>query len=212
MSTTQASADNFFNHLFSRGVRGSGDLKTETRQVDSFDKISLSGSYDIFVRVGEEQTVSLTFDDNLLDLIETDVRRNTLRIYSDESFSSHRSCRVEITVPSLSDVSISGSGSVKVTNLSGEEFSLSISGSGDAEIDGNVVELSISVSGSGDVDTRNLEAEDADVRVAGSGDVTVYASKRLKAHVSGSGDIDYYGNPEKVSSHVSGSGTIQKHS
>ena len=210
---SQASADNFFSRLFGcRGEKGSGDLVTQTRDVEKFDEISLSGSFDVRVRVGEEQSVRVTFDDNLIDYIQTEVRRGELRIYSDESFSSRHDCRVEITVQSLKDVSLSGSGDIDVTNLSGGDFSLSISGSGDVTAEGKVDQLSISVAGSGDVDARDLEALDADVHISGSGDVTVFASRYLDARVSGSGDIDYYGDPEKISSHVAGSGSIRKRS
>ncbi len=209
---SQASADNFFNRLFGHGEKGSGDLVTQTRDVDKFDELSLSGSFDVRIRVGEEQSVRVTFDDNLIDYIQTEVRHGELRIYSDGSFSSRHDCRVEITVPSLTDVSLSGSGDIDVTNLSGGDFSLSISGSGDITAEGKVDQLSISVAGSGDVDARDLEAQDADVHISGSGDVTVFASRYLDARVSGSGDIDYYGDPEKISSHVAGSGSIRKRS
>ncbi len=209
---SRASADNFFNRLFNHGEKGSGDLVTQTRDVDKFDEVSLSGSFDVRVRVGEEQSISVTFDDNLIDYIQTEVRHGELRIHSDESFSSRHNCRVEITVPSLTDVSLSGSGDIDVTNVSGGDFSLSISGSGDVTAEGKVDQLSITVAGSGDVDARDLEALDADVHISGSGDVAVFASRYLDARVSGSGDIDYYGDPEKISSHVAGSGSIRKRS
>ncbi|MDG1774786.1 MAG: DUF2807 domain-containing protein, partial [Flavobacteriaceae bacterium] len=44
--------------------------------------------------------------------------------------------------------------------------------------------------------------------VSGSADVTLTVKGTLNAKVSGSGDIQYKGNPKKVASKVSGSGDV----
>ena len=210
LATTPAAADNFFSRMFGPRIKGSGDLQSETRDVSEFERIKLSGSFDVSVKVGQPQSLKVTFDDNLLDNVVTKVRGRTLRIYSEDSYSSHYDCRVEITVPKLEDVSLSGSGDIEIRDLDGGDFSVSVSGSGNIRADGKVDELEISVSGSGDIDARDLEAVDAYVTVSGSGDVDVFATGELSARVSGSGDIAYYGSPEHISQHVSGSGDIRK--
>ena len=55
----------------------------------------------------------------------------------------------------------------------------------------------------------DLTGDEAEVN--GSGDVEVYASKSLYARVSGSGDIDYKGNPANVDKKTSGSGDVTAH-
>jgi len=211
LMSVPVSADNLLNRLFGGcGIRGSGDLETEERDLGEFDAVKLSGAFDVFIEVGSEQRVKITFDDNLLDIIETEVRRNTLYISSKESYSSRRHCRIEISIPELEKVSLSGSGDIEIDGLDGEEFIVEISGSGDVRAEGHVDELDIQVSGSGDVNARDLEAKDAYVSVSGSGDVRVYASESLNARVSGSGDIQYYGDPEHISTRVAGSGDISR--
>ena len=221
-------AGNLFG-LFERTVKGSGDLVTQERALPPFDRIKSSGACDIEVVIGSPQVVKLTFDDNLIDLIETDVDDGTLEIWSDKPYSSRHNCRVEITVDSLSAVSSSGSGDIHVEglkahdfefHLSGsgdfyfqgksEEINVDISGSGDGFLEGETGFLDIHVSGSGDIDARQLVADEAEVSVSGSGDVKVFASGSFDGSVSGSGDIVYYGDPEHVSRHVSGSGDIRK--
>ena len=204
-------ADDFLRWITGcNGIEGSGDMITETRNLDEFSRIISSGSTDIYVTVGEDQMVTLIFDDNLIDMIETDVRGKTLEIYCEDSYSSRRSCRIEISVPSLESVRLSGSGDMEIYDLQGEVFEYTISGSGDLRAEGEIDELDIRVSGSGDVDARDLKAQEAYVKVSGSGDVKVYASEGFRGRVTGSGDIDIYGNPEHVSRHVSGSGDIRK--
>jgi hypothetical protein len=204
-------ADDFFRCLFGgKHVEGSGQAKSETRTVESFEEIELSGAYDVFVTIGPEQKVELTFDDNLIDLIRTQVRGHSLRIFSKESYSSDLNCRVDITVPKLEAVSCSGSGDIDVSDLKGELFEFDLSGSGGLRVDGLVDKLEVSVSGSGDVDARELIAKDVYCSVSGSGNIRVHADSSLDGSVSGSGDISYYGSPEHISTHVSGSGRIHK--
>ncbi|UCG60499.1 MAG: DUF2807 domain-containing protein [Candidatus Zixiibacteriota bacterium] len=211
LAVSSVSADDFLSWITGRDcIEGSGDLVTQERDLDEFTAIDLKGSTDVFVTVGGEQKVSITIDDNLVDLIETEVRGKTLKIYCEDSYSSRRGCRIEITMPVLEEVRISGSGDAEIYDLDGDYFEYSVSGSGDMRADGEVGEVNIRVSGSGDVDTRDLRAREATVKISGSGDVKVYASETFYGRVSGSGDIDVYGSPERMSRHVSGSGDITK--
>ncbi len=196
--------------FFSKGEKGSGDMQTETRDVDSFKRIKATGSFDVFITVGDKQSVNVTFDDNLLDKIETEVNGKTLILDSHGSYSSRRTCKIEITVPKLEYVKLSGSGDIIIDELDADFFEYQLSGSGDLTANGKVKDLEIHLSGSGDIDTRDLIAEDVYAKVSGSGDILVYAQKSFDGKVSGSGDIVYYGNPEYVNSKISGSGSIKK--
>lgn len=191
-------------------IKGSGEVTVQTREVGSFDRIRSSGSFDVNVTIGPQQKITVSFDDNLIDLVQTEVKGRTLQIFSDGSFSSHKSCKIEITVPSLEAVIVSGSGDIHVQGLKGPEFTYEISGSGDATLIGEVDEIDIEVSGSGEVDARELKAKRAYVDIAGSGDVMVWASELLDGSIAGSGDIAYYGNPSEVNRDIAGSGDIRK--
>lgn len=205
-----ASADSFLGKLFGgNAIKGSGDLVTQPRDVPEFNKIRTSGAFDVFVTIGSSQSLEVTFDDNLVDFIKTEVKGKTLRLYSDESYRSSRGCKIVVTVPSLEAISASGSGDFEIDNLTGDYFEYNISGSGDLTVNGEVTDLEISVSGSGDVDAKNLKAENAWVQISGSGDVEVYAGRSLNCSVAGSGDIRYYGEPTDISRSVSGSGSIR---
>ena len=189
--------------------RGSGDMETVELDLKSFHRIDSDCSLDIFVEIGDEQKVLLTIDDNLIDNMVTRVRGKTLKVSARGSFSSRRGGQLEITVPSLDEIRLSGSGDIEIIGLDGEEFSYRLSGSGDLTAEGRVDNLSIRISGSGDVDTRDLIAKDVIVRVTGSGDAMVYAEESFDGHISGSGDITCWGDPEDVDKSTPGSGDIR---
>ena len=188
---------------------GSGTEASEVRDLDAFERIDLKGSADISVRIGPEQKVTVTTDDNLLDNIVTRVRgRHTLQIDTKGSFSTEKGIKIDIVVPSLTYVGISGSGDVQVDGLKQEAIEIEIEGSGDVNLSGEVDRIEVDVAGSGDIDARSLKAKSAYVDLDGSGDVDVFASEDFDGTVNGSGDITVYGNPPRISRSVHGSGDI----
>ena len=62
------------------GVRGSGDLVTESRQVSDFDRVALSGSGQVVITQGAEEGLSVEADDNLMQYVRTEVSGRTLEL------------------------------------------------------------------------------------------------------------------------------------
>ncbi len=193
-----------------RKYRGSGVDSTEVRDLDSFDRISNSGACDIFITFGDKQEVKVTYDEELIDLVKTRVRRNTLKIDTHGSHEMDYSCTIEIVLPKLTEISNSGAGDIIITDLVADEFELEHSGAGDYEITGEVGEFIVDFSGVGGVDARDFKARLADVRLSGVGDIEVYATEEFDGNASGIGKIYYYGDPEKVSRSSSGFAKIRK--
>ncbi|HQS56543.1 MAG TPA: DUF2807 domain-containing protein, partial [Sediminibacterium sp.] len=61
-------------------VEGNGQLKKENRQVGQFTKVGSSGSWDVMIAYGSENSVQVEGDENLLPYIETKVENNKLSI------------------------------------------------------------------------------------------------------------------------------------
>ena len=104
-------------------------------------------------------------------------------------------------------INLSGSGKITVGKIAVQTIDTSVNGSGDIKLDGKSDRQSIQVSGSGNYLAGNLETASADVTIPGSSDVTVWVKDNLNVHVSGSGNLKYYGSPT-ISQSVSGSGKI----
>lgn len=197
------------SHWFG-GVNGSGHPKTEQRALSGFDSIELRSSADIEVVAGSDFYVSVTADDNILPLLETEVRGNRLVIGSHGSYSTHDKEKVVVHLPVLKGLTLSGSGDASVSGVSGNEVAFSISGSGDITASGNTGRLDAQIEGSGDMGLESLETSDAHVRIDGSGDAHVVARQSLDVEINGSGDVRYRGNPDKLRQVVNGSGSVTR--
>ena len=216
-------------------IKGNGNNVTIERSTGDYEGIAVSGWFDVDIVSGKEGEITLQGEENLLEYIITEVKDGKLVIKTEKGInlkSSNWKSEIRITVPveTISSVSMSGSGDiVGKTKIKSDKFSTAMSGSGDItlDIDSNLISASMSgsgditlsgkttdfdatVSGSGDIEAYNLEAENVSATVSGSADIQVTAKKSIKARVSGSGDISYKGNPEKVDTKTSGSGDISR--
>jgi hypothetical protein len=213
-------------------VKGNGKVVTEKRTTMGYDEINVSGFFDVVLVSGTEGAISIQGEENLLRYIKVKVEGNILKIYTEKNISINTKKDIVLTVPfeKISFVSLSGSGDVISKNtivsptfkakLSGSgdltldvrttDFESNLSGSGDVVLTGSSDNFVSKTSGSGDVDAINLATKNANLTISGSGDMKVNCSVSLFARVSGSGDIEYKGNPKTKDTKVNGSGEISK--
>jgi hypothetical protein len=211
-------------------VDGSGVAATEDRDIGDVTAVVLSGTGDLTIVPGTVAALSVTADDNVLPLIETETDGGKLTLSTKSRANLRPKTRIAytLTVPRLSSITVSGAGNVKadqlttgaltvklsgagnadLNNLACKSLTLHLSGAGAANLSGTTEKMSVKLSGAGDIDAAGLKANTADVQVSGAGTVKLWAVEELKARVSGAGDVKYKGTP-KVEPKVSGAGKVR---
>jgi hypothetical protein len=99
---------------------------------------------------------------------------------------------------------------VNITSDVRDLADFNVSGSGKISANGTAKAVYAGISGSGKVLASNLETEKCEVRITGSGDVEVNVKNDLDASITGSGSVNYKGNPSHINSHATGSGHVRK--
>jgi hypothetical protein len=210
-------------------VSGSGNVVTETRDVSDFNQVALSGQGELILTQGEGEALVIEAEDNLIPVLETEVRGDTLHIgtKNNTTLRPTQPIRFYLTMDEISglDVSgsgnisadsiiadpltldVSGSGDIKIDSLDAETLDVDISGSGNVDVTGRARDQVINVSGSGNYQAADLDSESVDVEVNGSGEATVWARETLDAEANGSGSVNYYGSPA-VNQRINGSGEV----
>lgn len=216
----------------SEKITGNKEVTKQTRTVDNYDRISVTGMMDVQLVAGKEGKIDLEAESNLMEHIETEVSGGHLKISVKKGVnlqpSKNYPIKIVVTFEDLEALTLTGSGHIRnedviksrdfkvsVTGsgnmnlyLVSETLSGSVTGSGDVKLRGNTGEFKCSVTGSGDVLAYDLKADTVDANVTGSGDIQITVVNELNARVSGSGDITYKGNPEKQNFRTSGSGKV----
>jgi hypothetical protein len=190
------------------GVQGSGIPVAQTRTVAPFSGVDLAGSNIVTVKVGVPQSVVVHADSNLVSHVTTQVVAGTLVVGTTGSFTTRTPMKVELGLPSLAALRLSGSGQISVTGISAPRLAVTLPGSGLINASGTAAQLDVTLAGSGEAQLGQLIASDVHATVAGSGLVQVTATKSLDAAVPGTGAIMYSGNPPQVTTSVTGTGTV----
>lgn len=193
--------------------------KGEERSIENFDRIDISGHFDVYLKKGDKAEVRVEARDMDLDEITTRVNGSTLRIESTRrNFRDGQKGIIYVTFTSLRDIDMSGAGKIigesiiraedlKV-EMSGagsieievdvKNFDISLSGAGNMEITGKAQKAEVSISGAGSFRGFKLICEEAEVSMSGVGKAQVYATEYLDAEASGVGSIRYRGEPKKI--------------
>jgi len=208
----------------------------QTRKVDKFTSISLRISANVQLKQGENQNLKIVAKSSTLEEIITEVKEGELIIrFPNKNYFWNDFNPGEITIYITAaeikrlgvsgsgdiiaeerinaeelNLAVSGSGNIKLMELSAKEVDATISGSGNVNLAGETAAklLSASISGSGNLKALDFNADDVNVKVSGSGNVSIEANNNLNARVSGSGNVNYKGNPN-IDSSISGSGKVR---
>ncbi|HEX4958621.1 MAG TPA: head GIN domain-containing protein [Lacibacter sp.] len=217
-----------------RSVRGNGNVITSNRNEGTFNGVKTAGSFDLYVTQGDDYSVRIEAEENLMKYILTEVENGELkvRVKRGVNLRPRQDMKVFVTAPRFKELGIAGSGNIIAeTNLSSDspmEFSISgsgdiraiavdapkitvrIAGSGNASLAGSTRDAVYRIAGSGDIKCRDLKTENTEVHIAGGGNVWSYCSQNLDVHIAGSGDVHYAGNPVNVKQKIAGSGNMIK--
>ena len=186
------------------GEVGNGVSMTQEIEVGDFDRISIPNFVDVYyTQTSDQQSVSLTCDENLTEYYKIHVRDGELIVDCKRSFNNKIDTYVTVCSPVLNGVKLSGSGDLYIDEAVTAEdiFTLEVNGSGDADIAGITAEsATFRSSGSGDIEVDNLTAESIKVATTGSGDCTLRCkdSGTLDIQISGSGDITVSGTARAI--------------
>lgn len=198
-------------------IQGSGEIIEEVRDVSGFNKIKLDGMGRVILTQGEEESLTIWADENLLQYITTKVSANTLQIKFETnvnllptktiilrigiknlgSISSSGVVSIESGVLNTDrlEINASGTGMVNISSLVATELVVDIRGEGDVVIAGNVETQEVELSGLGNYTSPNLQSFETKIVVSGDGSAVVWAVDTLDVEVSGVGDVSYFGSP-----------------
>ena len=210
-------------------ISGNGRVTDENRDVSGFTGVHVSSGIDVYLSQGSSFEVTVEADENLQEVILTEVEGRMLVVKTDRvNIRNARSKKVHVTLPELSSLKISSAGDcvgqtpftcedLRISISSAGDLSLEvdarridldISSSGDASLSGSARELDVSLSSAGDLDAFDLIAGKVDVNVSSAGDARVHATEEISMSASSAGNIYYRGDARVVHSSSSSAGSI----
>jgi hypothetical protein len=218
------------NGQFWKSVEGHGHVVSKERKTDSFTGLKVSSGIDVYLKQGDNVTVTVEADENLHEYILTEVRGGVLNVYSEYNIRDAERKKVYVTMKEINSVKTTSAGDViGETPINAERLELIASSAGDIKLETHAKNIDIDISSSGDISLSgetdmlkadlssagdlkayDLKAREADVSVSSAGDADVNVSERISARASSAGDINYKGDPKYVDAHSSSAGGIHR--
>jgi hypothetical protein len=214
-------------------VAGNND-ESEVRKVKNFNAIKVSTGIDLYLKMGDTESVKIVADDEIIDNIITEVKDGTLRIYMKKgnwfNWGGNKTRKAYVSVKELNAINASSGSDVKSENtLEGESLKVRVSSGSDVEIDvfyknvwldtssgsdaklsGRVKTFEAEASSGSDIKAHNLESKICKIRASSGSDATVNVSDELYAKASSGADIRYYGNPQLRDTDESSGGDVRR--
>jgi hypothetical protein len=213
-------------------IHSSGNMVIEYKPVGDFNRLSLTGVGEVIITQGEQESLTVRADANLMPYIKAEVKNGTLILgFTDEVKNKHirptERIKFNLSVKDITGLDVSGAGDVNVasldtdrleilvggagdisiSSLTAEELVVHLNGAGRVELAGQVAEQNIKINGFGAYQAAKLESQTAIVGVNGAGSATLWATDTLDVRIPGAGSVTYYGNPS-VTKKITGVGTV----
>lgn len=215
------------------GLTTSADAATRTFGITDYTKVRVEGPYKVTLTTGMPPFAKASGSSVALDRIAIEVRGDTLLIRADKSGwggypgADPGPVDVAIGTHDLSNVSLTGAGSLAISRVTGLTFALSVQGSGavqigevaadqfsvslagtaSARLAGKTKRLTATIRGLSALDAAKLSSPSATVTAEGSATVDAIATDTARVNASGPATIRLSGRPS-CELHVTGSTSV----
>jgi len=220
-----------FSMLFASclfGIKGSGKVVKSERQVGFFSSISSSAGLEVILQQDSVAKVVVEADDNLQNIIKTEVSNDALRIYPEKpiglcaskkvyvtfktihslkaSSGSDIFSKMELKLPSL-QISVSSGANVKIA-LTTNRVNVDASSGANVKLSGSAESFDVDGSSGANIKTEGLIAKICNAGASSGANLKVFATDRISAKASSGGNIRVEGNPKERNIEKSSGGNV----
>jgi len=211
-------------------IKGNGKVTEEIRTVDEFNRINVSRGMNVYITQVSPAKVVVIADNNLHEVIQTEVRGGVLKVYTDENIRWAKEKKVMVTVETISGVETSsGSNAWSQGPIMSEDLELRSSSGANLNMEVNAKSLKADCSSGANIrlsglakdaelegsSGANLKGEELKVdrctmKASSGANVLATVVEKLDAHASSGGNISYFGEPTSTEIKTSSGGNIFK--
>lgn len=215
---------------FGSGKKGNGTVVEENRAVTAdFTEVHASEGIDVYVTQANDFSISVEADENIVDLIGTEIKNGKLKIHAIENIG-RATKKVFVSLPEVTSL-LSSSGAhltaqnkITASNLildassgahlnaeaSADRLEIDASSGANIDISGNALEVYVDGSSGSNVRGKNLMTTECTAEASSGANININVSKSLRADATSGGNISYAGDAE-VTKNKSVSGSVHKY-
>lgn len=181
-------------------VKGNKQIKTQSFIVKGLSDIEMGLYAKVEIDQAAEEKMTITADENLLNLIDTEVVDGTLKLVQKAWIQPSKEIIIKIGMPNLKRIQVGVHETVYVKNIDTKNVSLmalngKIVASGVANTAGIAAE-------NGTIDAKQLRVGKVVLNIWGSGKAIVNASEELESTLSDQARVELIGTPKQLKGDV----------
>lgn len=222
--TTAACQASYF-----KSVKGNKNVVVHERKVSNkFNKIQSRKGLNVYISMSKETSVVVEADENLHEIIKTEVKDGVLKIYCDENIRNAKAKNIYIKTPRINAIdAASGSRIIFENTMVVNNFEAKSSSGASAEllINSEIINTKCSsgaflkikgksfshesnASSGASINAFELKSNEAIASASSGSNIKIFAREKLTAKASSGGHINYYGRPLKLDKKTSSGGSI----
>ena len=213
------------------GVRGDGHVVSKSRKIsDDFVRINASRGLDVYITKSKKISLEVEADENLHELIETEVKNGTLYITATRNIYSASAKKIHLSVNHINAIQVNSgaevysentfstdklvinasSGAHARMNLKVDELTCESSSGSEIRVAGETNYLMASSSSGSDIDAYELKAKNCKAEASSGSDIHVHVTESFEGSASSGADIQYKGSPEEVNKSDNSGGKVRR--
>jgi phage shock protein PspC (stress-responsive transcriptional regulator) len=201
-------------------------LVTDQYGLEGFSGVELSGIINVKIQKGDAFAVDMGSDASLRERYDVYMDGETLVVSYDDKrkffwnnkfWQDSDEIKIKITMPSLTDLSVTGAGKVDISGFDENEMEIDLTGAVEAEADFNARSLNVDITGASFLELRGngnfleaditgasslkaygYEVDRANIEAHGASTAKVNVRSQLEMTRGMASTISYRGNPEVI--------------
>jgi hypothetical protein len=174
-----------------------------------FSSVSLEMDAQVLIKAGPSYGVQVSTERNLQKYVQAVRVGSSLMISTTGSYSTRHPVIVEITVPSLTELDLTGNGSARIEGDFGRNMAVEAEGAWLIAGKGRVDSLALRLSEKSTVALEHLKTLDIELHGATSGSLAVSAGHSVTGELAGHPSVVVYGHPARRDIKVGQGGTLR---
>src|SRR5690606_36054053 len=190
-----------FDINLGEGKKGNGAVTKDNREItEKFTAVSASEGLDVYVTQSDEFQITVEADENVIDLIGTDIKNGKLRIHARENIG-RATKKIFVSLPEVTELESSSGADLTVKNdlnadrieigassgsdlevtLRANEVKADASSGADIELSGEAGNLEIQASSGAEIKARDLLVKTCNAKASSGADITINVSDAIIA-------------------------------
>lgn len=218
-----------FDINFGEGKKGNGIVAEDRREItDEFTEVSVQEGLHVYVTQADEFKILVEADENIIDLIGTDIKNGKLKVHAIENIG-RATKKVYVSLPAVTALKGSSgaqlttenkikadklevdasSGALVSLEVEASELDIDASSGANINIAGDTDRSYVDASSGANIKAKELESKVCTVDASSGANISVNVSESLMADASSGANISYSGEAS-VQKKKSFSGIVHK--